>query len=206
MKSLILIVIIGILCSIVWLSSYHTIISRIIYQTSFFDASTHHQIIDECNTLLSEKNTYLEQNELTTRYTCHTPSSSKLYDFFYNPHTTGMIETLLFAELGNIRIRPLYTTPIDVRKYEKGGSMNWHRDDILHVKHSYPQIEVVYTVENTSDSTTDWKEDHTKIIHSVHTTANSILITQGGSVFHRVTPVTTGNRITVKIAYEVYNA
>ena len=79
--------------------------------------------------------------------------------------------------------------------------MNWHRDTILSPE--YPQIEIVFTLENNSDSTTEWLDDDTNEIHSIWTCPNSIVITQGGGVYHRVLPVQKGSRSIIKIAYNV---
>jgi hypothetical protein len=53
------------------------------------------------------------------------------------------------------RMRLSKNIPIEVRLYEQTGAcMAWHRDDVLY---DPPQIEIVYTVENTSDCATMWK-------------------------------------------------
>jgi len=80
--------------------------------------------------------------------------------------------------------------------------MNWHRD-VRVTTQVAPQIEIVYTIENTSDSTTVWREDKTLKEHSIFTAPNSILITQGESVYHKVTPITKGYRSIIKVAYDV---
>ena len=48
--------------------------------------------------------------------------------------------------------------PVEFRIYPVGGSMDWHKDVALYSK---PQFEIVFTVTNTSDSTTEWEDERT---------------------------------------------
>jgi hypothetical protein len=54
--------------------------------------------------------------------------------------------------------------------------MDWHLDDELY---DPPQVEVVYTFENTSDCTTWWKQGDAQIIIK-ETDPNSVLIFEAG--------------------------
>ena len=173
-----------------------------IYQSSFFDSNTYFQIFNECNEC---DDMIYEKSEIATRHISQVPSSSVLCDIFYDPKTIQMIETLILPELGSIKIRPLYSVPMDIRKYTIGGEMHWHRDAILKIEDGYPQLEVVYTVDNKSDSTTEWIDDDNDDKHTIKSVANSLMVTQGGSVYHHVTPVTTGHRVIIKVAYEIYD-
>ena len=76
-------------------------------------------------------------------------------------------------------------------------------DYIDNVVRNCPQIEIVFTLENTSDSKTLWIDDDTNEKHEIITKNNSIIITQENSAYHMVTPVTTGFRSIVKIAYDI---
>ncbi|KAL7576570.1 hypothetical protein ACA910_018062 [Epithemia clementina (nom. ined.)] len=50
--------------------------------------------------------------------------------------------------------------PVEIRSYEKrGASMAWHSDDVLF---DPPQLEVVWTLENTSDCVTMWRRKRRK--------------------------------------------
>ena len=87
--------------------------------------------------------------------------------------------------------------------------MEWHTDDILY---NPPQVEVVLTLENTSDCCTMWKphnrmkhpqageKTYTKI-ESVQTTPNSGLILKAGGVEHRVSSLGVGRRVILKLAF-----
>ena len=101
-----------------------------------------------------------------------------------------------------MKLEPSPIRTLEYRTYDIGGRMDWHIDARMTTK-KCPQIEVVYTIENTSDSTTVWRENDTNIEHSIFTTPNSVLITQGESVYHKVTPVTRGHRSIIKASYEI---
>jgi len=58
----------------------------------------------------------------------------------------------LNALLGDGSLRP-GDYPIEARVYKRGGEMEWHRDDVLYAE---PQVELVLTLENDSDSQTQW--------------------------------------------------
>lgn len=91
--------------------------------------------------------------------------------------------------------------PVEYRKYPPGaGGMIWHRDLELVGR----QYEFVYTVQNTSDSHTLYKDFFGKV-HSVWTEPNSLIILRASGVLHSVTPVTTGERTIVKFALKQNN-
>jgi hypothetical protein len=99
-------------------------------------------------------------------------------------------------------VAPHPSLPIEYREYSHGSSMPWHRDTIV-TNNGTPQIELVFTIRNTSNSRTEWFSDKTRTTHRVHSEPNSVMITQGGSVMHQVTPLTSGERTIVKVAYLV---
>jgi hypothetical protein len=87
--------------------------------------------------------------------------------------------------------------PIEYRKYPIGSSgMDWHRDTPLIGK----QYECVYTVTNTSDSFTLYK-DWLGRVHSKWTEPGSLVIVRAGGVLHSVTPVHKGERTIVKFVF-----
>jgi hypothetical protein len=45
--------------------------------------------------------------------------------------------------------------PVEYRVYPVGSSMEWHQDVALYTE---PQYELVFTLENTSDSQTQWQD------------------------------------------------
>jgi hypothetical protein len=96
--------------------------------------------------------------------------------------------------------------------------MTWHVDDILY--DPTPQIEIVFTVENTSDCKTMWKTKKRKLLSSsdtadgneeyetkwVETEPNSVLFIQAGGPEHCVTSLNYGKRIIIKCAYAATNS
>lgn len=75
--------------------------------------------------------------------------------------------------------------------------MDWHVDDVLY---DPPQVEVVYTFENTSDCTTRWKQGDGQTILK-ETDRNSVLVFRAGGAPHCVTPLKRGRRVIIKCAF-----
>lgn len=94
--------------------------------------------------------------------------------------------------------------PVEVRSYEKQGAcMAWHSDDILYC--DPPQVEVVWTLENSSDCQTMWKTESGQV-KSVETEKNSVIILRAGGPEHCVTSLKRGKRIIIKCVYASKNA
>lgn len=90
--------------------------------------------------------------------------------------------------------------PVELRVYEKtGAGMEWHVDDILY--DPSPQLEVVITLENTSDCQTLWKLLPGNSIRAIETQLNSAVFLQAGGVPHCVTSLKRGRRAILKCAY-----
>ena len=89
---------------------------------------------------------------------------------------------------------------VEIRSYEKQGAcMAWHSDDILYC--DPPQIEVVWTLENSSDCLTMWKTANGQVVQSVETEKNSVILLRGGGVEHCVTSLKRGKRVIIKCVY-----
>lgn len=179
------------------LVEYQCLIDNLIYVDHILPTSDFNRVRHACGLLDSQLE--LEKTDTVVRKitSIHgTPGQDNIiYDIFY-----GNLFLYRLKKILGVDLKPS-TIPIDYRVYEIGGSMNWHRDTIL--SSEYPQIEIVFTLENNSDSTTEWLDDDTNEIHSIWTCPNSIVITQGGGVYHRVLPVKKGSRSIIKIAYNV---
>lgn len=76
--------------------------------------------------------------------------------------------------------------------------MEWHVDTPLIGR----QIECVYTVENTSDSETLYKDFFGRT-HRQWTEPGSLVVVRAGGVEHAVTAATTGRRTIVKFVFLV---
>jgi len=94
---------------------------------------------------------------------------------------------------GYVRLR-VGDFPVEMRVYPSGSHMPWHADEALYVE---PQVEVVYTVANTSDSLTEWREEDGTVV-SERTAPNSLLAIVAEGWEHRVTPVRRGERTILK--------
>jgi hypothetical protein len=92
--------------------------------------------------------------------------------------------------------------PAELRVYQRrGAGMAWHQDDVLY---DPPQVEVVFTIENTSNCETRWKkgpDDDDGEEASVETDPNSALVLAAGGPRHCVTSLQRGRRVIVKLAY-----
>ena len=127
------------------------------------------------------------------------PKNNIIEKYFYGNKFINLLKNSI-----GLNLKPSKILPIEFRYYGINSSMNWHRDQIINKNiDNCPQIEVVYTLHNKSDSVTQWINDKNGYINEIYSSPNSIMITQGGSSFHRVTPITNGNRSIIKIAYDI---
>jgi hypothetical protein len=91
--------------------------------------------------------------------------------------------------------------PAELRVCDVGSEMDWHVDPELY---DPPQWECVFTIDNDSDSVTEWEldEDEVQNTRSTWTAPGSALIFRAGGVKrHRVKPSTFGERVIVKALY-----
>eukprot|EP00985_Skeletonema_marinoi_P015931 scaffold8402_cov209-Skeletonema_marinoi.AAC.2 len=125
-------------------------------------------------------------------------------------------------DLGKMILSP--DIPIEIRIYEKAkAGMEWHVDDVIY--QNTKQIEVVFTLENTSDCCTMWRPHDQPIlaaaisttttsqqddsitsgrkqeninnfrVESVQTTPNSAILIKAGSVEHKVSSLSYGRSL-----------
>ena len=87
--------------------------------------------------------------------------------------------------------------PLEYRLYPPGASMEWHRDEAMYAA---PQLELVYTVENTSDSLTEWTDARGRV-RSTWAAPNSLIVVRAEAALHRVLGVRRGEREIVKAVY-----
>lgn len=98
----------------------------------------------------------------------------------------------------------LWELPVEYRRYEVGSSMVWHTDKLLDDLER-PQLELVLTLLNTSDSRTRWTTDYVQVSRGryseVWTTPNSALLLRANGAVHMVTEVTKGSRVIAKAVF-----
>lgn len=124
--------------------------------------------------------------------------------------STRALETL--RRVTGERALVLGDFPLEARACGVGAAMDWHSDDALYEPAQY---EVVWTVENTSDSVTEWEEEVevgdgegdvcrriVVVTRSVRTEPGSALVFRAGTTTrHRVLPSTRGERVIIKALY-----
>lgn len=188
------IVIIG----IIYYHTKHTcILDRILTSDNILSDAEYDIVVHETNKLHHQLVDEPADNAGVIRKKVEIAKGTILYSIFHGQPFIDKLNSILGMKLEPSPIRTL-----EYRTYDIGGQMDWHIDTRVTTKQS-AQIEVVYTIENTSDSTTVWRENDTNIEHIIMTTPNSVSITQGESVFHKVTPVTYGKRSIIKASYEI---
>ncbi|KAL7479674.1 hypothetical protein ACHAW6_005403 [Cyclotella cf. meneghiniana] len=188
----------------------------ILYKQSILTTHEYTSIIKELASVQLILMDEQESSFATKRIGCRIPNESEIYSILSDQE--GSLCRLLNGlqvrdgsdpEPGPMVLAP--DIPIELRIYEKtGAGMEWHTDDILY---NPPQLEVVLTLENTSDCSTMWKPhnnrmQHSKegekahsVIESVQTTPNSGLILKAGGVEHKVSSLGVGRRVILKLAF-----
>jgi len=165
----------------------------IIYLENIFDPSIFKQIKMECKNLNKNlKKDYLINGKRFGTYI----KNGYIYNILHNIKFNNLINNIV----NNNCI--MSTFPIEYRLYPKGSNgMKWHSDTLLFDK---PQYECVYTIENTSDSKTQYKNNNKTI--SLKTKPNSLLIVIANGPLHNVTPINVGYRTILKFIFQNTNA
>lgn len=196
----------------------------LVYRTGVFTLDEYQIIADEAaswRTLLQQETTSsVAQHRLGVALP---PTSSPTVKLLQNPRNslTALVQKLTSCGNGDddddhdddnetCRYQLAPHIPVEIRSYEKpGAGMAWHVDDVLC---DPPQIEVVWTLENTSDCVTLWRKDDARpndgVIHSRETDRNSALLLRAGQTPHCVTSLKRagGRRVILKCAYATANA
>ena len=170
---------------------------HVIYFENVFSPRMLTQIEKECFHL---HNRLTKENGVAIgREIVRVPEASLITKTFYNQDVMHRLGRMI-----GTRCISRSPQPIEYRLYNIGSSMPWHRDDVI--TNMCPQIEIVFTVLNTSDSLTEWLDETTNTTQQVKSKSNSMIITQGKGAIHRVTELTRGQRAIIKIAYDLQAA
>jgi len=172
----------------------------LVYRTGVFGPDESKLIADEMNSLSHslqpETSSSVAQNRLGVALS---PEHSPTVQLLRDPNNSL---TIMVQKLTDKTFQLSHRIPVEVRSYEKTGAcMAWHVDDVLC---DPPQIEVVWTLENTSDCTTMWKIDDAT--NCQETDRNSVVLLRAGQTPHCVTTLKRGKRVILKCAYAAVDA
>lgn len=118
--------------------------------------------------------------------------NEKINNIFYSDKYLNKIKKIINKNVKKSNF------PIEFRIYPEGSSgMKCHKDTLLYEE---PQYEMVYTIENESDSYTNWYS-YLGWNNKIYTKPNSLIIVKAQENIHCVSPVTKGYRTILKLIY-----
>mmetsp|Transcript_27439 Transcript_27439/g.71210 ORF Transcript_27439/g.71210 Transcript_27439/m.71210 type:complete len:272 (+) Transcript_27439:71-886(+) len=84
--------------------------------------------------------------------------------------------------------------PVELRLYPVSSYMDWHVDELMYTE---PQYEMILTLENSTDSFTQWVDANGQTV-STWAEPNSLIVVKAGAALHQVTRVKKGRRAILK--------
>ena len=166
----------------------------LLYVRNFFEPETFERVAAECEKLrasVTPENRACARQRLGVMV----PSDNFVHEACVASSVSDRLRSLLLGENDDAGALVAGDVPVEFRVYPVGGSMDWHKDVALYTK---PQYEIVFTVTNTSDSTTEWEDERTGMRYGGWTEPNSVIIVRADGAPHRVTGVTRGERSIIK--------
>ena len=119
-------------------------------------------------------------------------NDDKIYNIFYSEKIINKINKIIDNKIKKSDF------PIEYRIYPEGSQgMKCHKDTLLYEK---PQYEMVYTIENESDSYTNWFS-YLGMNNKIFTKPNSLIIVKSQENIHCVSPINKGYRTILKLIY-----
>ena len=160
----------------------------IIYKKNIFPKEIYDEIVKLTNNYKSK----LKRDKYNkNRYGCYVPKNSKLYSIIYSKKFKSILEKIVNEKLDYSDF------PIEYRIYpNKSKGMSWHSDSLLY---NEPQYELVFTINNTSNSKTVWRDKNNE--NFIKTEPNSLIIVRANAAEHKVTPNKFGERNILKFIY-----
>ena len=117
---------------------------------------------------------------------------NKINNIFYSEKYINKINNIINSNIKKSNF------PIEFRVYPTGSKgMKCHKDTLLYDK---PQYEMVYTIENGSDSYTNWYS-YLGWNNKIYTKPNSLIIVKAQENIHCVSPINEGYRTILKLIY-----
>ena len=92
---------------------------------------------------------------------------------------------------------PAYNFPSEVRVYDEGVGLDWHRDTLLYRNRQY---ELVLVIANSGGAETVYR-DRNNATHTIVAAENSLLVVRADGAAHMATAPKKGNRVIVKSVY-----
>mmetsp|Transcript_62415 Transcript_62415/g.115878 ORF Transcript_62415/g.115878 Transcript_62415/m.115878 type:complete len:316 (-) Transcript_62415:27-974(-) len=133
------------------------------------------------------------------RFACNAPSKGSAERALRSRNLASQIRSRIGWEPA---LRAGCDFPVEYRHYTPGVGMAWHQDIRLTKP---PQLELVYTIENSSDSVTRWAagylELHHQKVQEIWTAPNSGLLVVGEGALHMVTAPSFGHRAILKALF-----
>ena len=144
-----------------------------------------------------KKLNFKNDNRVNSRKTICLPfhNHKKLYNLIYKDSKFKKIISKIYnGKYKNYKIKP--TWPIEYRKYPKGSTgMRWHMDSSLFTPDC---LEVVLTINNTSDSKFLWREGFNIKSKSIKPKSNTLAVVTPKTILHSVSSVNNGYRTILK--------
>ena len=117
---------------------------------------------------------------------------NKINNIFYSEKYINKIKEIINEDIKKSDF------PIEFRVYPTGSEgMKCHKDTLLYEK---PQYEMVYTIENESDSYTNWYS-YLGWNNKIYSESNSLIIVKANENIHCVSPVREGFKSFLKLIY-----
>jgi hypothetical protein len=164
---------------------------------NFFSNKVFTEIKNYCTNL-----NFKNDKRVSSRKTLCLPFNKhkKLYNLIYNNKKFKNIVSKIYdGKYNNYKSKPSF--PIEYRIYPKGSSgMGWHIDTSLFKPDC---LEVVLTIDNTSDSKFLWREGFSLKSKSIKPESNTLAIVTPSTIFHSVSSVNSGYRTILKFIIEL---
>mmetsp|Transcript_42457 Transcript_42457/g.66475 ORF Transcript_42457/g.66475 Transcript_42457/m.66475 type:complete len:268 (+) Transcript_42457:3-806(+) len=167
----------------------------LVYIRNFLEKNDFSEVQKQCERLVGqckpEKSSWA-----TGRIGTYVPKGNPILEVLFSQSIANRLESLT-------AVKGLYPSdyPVELRVYRSGSAMEWHADDVLFAE---PQMELVYTVENSAETRTQWRT-RAGAIKEQWTEPNSLLIIEAGGAEHRVLPVKRGQRTILKMLFTTTN-
>ena len=162
------------------------------YVPAFLDAEAEDIVAICCEKLRKKKKMKKDHSFAAGRRSAMVPVMDKAYGVFSGEQVIEQLKLITSCEY--LRCGDY---PVEARLYLPGAEMQWHRDVRLY---EVPQLELIFTVDNDSNATTQWLGSD-GVVRSITPKTNSLLLFTADGAWHRVVQATEGERTIIKALY-----